>query len=89
MTGLARPLAVEPDLSNKILENESYRSNLKNPSTGIPFVDKMTMLSITWYEYQLSRLAKGKHINPEYNAWSAVFQTFGRMCVHAFTKRRM
>jgi len=88
MVGLARPLAVEPDFPNRLLNDMEARSNLKNPTTGFAAVDKMTMLSITWYEYQLARLGNGKRVNPDQNAWAAVFQTLARMGIHAFAKRR-
>jgi 2,4-dienoyl-CoA reductase-like NADH-dependent reductase (Old Yellow Enzyme family) len=88
MVGLARPLAVEPDFPNRLLNNLQIRSNLNPPTTGFALVDRMTMLSITWYEYQLARLASGKKVNPDQNAWTAVFQTLTRMGVHAFTRRR-
>jgi hypothetical protein len=54
MIGIARPLTIEPDFPNKLLYDLKTRSNLKNPTTGFAFIDKMTMLSITWYEYQES-----------------------------------
>ncbi len=88
MIGLARPLAVEPDFPAKLLNDLETRSNLKDPTTGIAYVDKMTMLSITWYEYQLAKLAAGKKANPDQNSWAAVFQTLARLGVHAFTRRR-
>jgi len=88
MIGLARPLAIEPDFPEKLLNDMETQSNLKNPTTGFIAVDRMVMLSITWYEYQLAKLAKGKKVNPNQNAWAAVFQTLARLGVHAFTKRR-
>jgi 2,4-dienoyl-CoA reductase-like NADH-dependent reductase (Old Yellow Enzyme family) len=88
MIGIARPLAIEPDFPNKLLNDLETRSNLKKPTTGFAFIDKMTMLSITWYEYQLAKLATGKKVNPSQNAWSSVFQTLARLGVHGFLRRR-
>jgi len=88
MIGLARPLAIDPDFPAKLLTDINTRSTLKNPTTGFAYVDKMTMLSITWYEYQLARLATGQTVNPNQNAWAAVFQTLTRLGVHALAKRR-
>ncbi len=88
MIGLARPLAVEPDLPNRILSDRDHRIVMKNPTTGLKAVDKMTMLDITWYEAQLARMAKGKETRPNQSAWSSVFQTLGGMGMHAFRQRR-
>lgn len=88
MIGLARPLAVEPDLPNRILAEQSYSIEMKRPTTGIKAVDKMAMLDITWYEHQLARLAKGRKAKPNLNAWSAVAQTISALGLHAFKQRR-
>jgi len=88
MIGLARPLAIEPDFPNKLLNDTNAQSTLKDPTTGFASIDKMTMLSITWYEYQLAKLANGKKVNPNQNAWSAVFQTLVRLGAHGFLRRR-
>ena len=88
MIGLARPLAVDPGFPDKLLADPQFSLHLKDPSTGFKTVDKMTMLSITWYEYQLERLSKNKRVDPNLNAWYAVFQTVARMGIHAFLKRR-
>jgi 2,4-dienoyl-CoA reductase-like NADH-dependent reductase (Old Yellow Enzyme family) len=86
--GLARPLSVYPDFPNELLKNPKHSINMPKPSTGIKFVDKMTMLDLTWYESQLARLAKGKTAKPNQNAWISVAQTLSGLGVHAFTKRR-
>ncbi|MBF0259456.1 MAG: NADH:flavin oxidoreductase/NADH oxidase family protein [Desulfamplus sp.] len=88
MIGLARPLAVEPEFPNRLMENNAYASDLKDPTTGFPSVDRMSMISILWYEFQLEKMAKGEYPDPDLNAWSVVFKTFGRVGLHAFLKRR-
>lgn len=88
MIGLARPLAVYPDLPNKLMEDNDHETTLKRPSTGIRMVDRMAMLDITWYEYQLYRIGRGKKINLNQNSWSVVAQMFWRMGSHAFSRRR-
>jgi 2,4-dienoyl-CoA reductase-like NADH-dependent reductase (Old Yellow Enzyme family) len=88
MIGVARPMAVEPDLPNKLLADAEYASSLKRPTTGIALVDKFSMLDITWYEYQLARLAKGKPVNLNQSSWGAVLKTFFSMGAQAFKRRR-
>ncbi|MBI9090380.1 MAG: NADH:flavin oxidoreductase/NADH oxidase family protein [Desulfobacterium sp.] len=89
MIGLGRPLAVEPDFPNRLIEDPAHVSTLKRPSTGIKPLDRIAMLDITWYESQLYRMGRGKKANPDLSAWKAVFQTFWRMGGHAFKQRRV
>ena len=60
MIGLARPLAVDPDMSNKLLADDNYGVELRKLTTGFPSLDFMAMLDITWYEQQLARIGAGK-----------------------------
>ncbi|KZY40352.1 MULTISPECIES: NADH:flavin oxidoreductase/NADH oxidase family protein [unclassified Oleiphilus] len=86
--GLARPLSVYPDFPNELIANPEHKIDIPKPSTGVKFIDKMTMLDITWYESQLARLSKGKQAIPDQTAWISVAQTLSGLGVHAFTKRR-
>ena len=88
MIGLARPLAVEPDMANRLLADNDYRLELKKLTTGIKAIDFMTMLDITWYEYQLALIGAGKPTRPNLSAWSSVFKTFKTLGAHAFQRRR-
>lgn len=88
LIGLARPLAIAPDVSANVLANSDYRIELKRPTTGVKMVDKMTMLDITWYEFQLARMGEGKSPKPGLSAWSAVTQILASLGMQAFKKRR-
>ena len=88
MIGLARPLAVEPDLPQKILVNPNHVSSFRRPSTCISILDYAAMLDITWYEQQLYRIGKGKKTDPQLGAWRTVWQTFWRAGATAFKQRR-
>ena len=88
MIGLARPLAVSPDVANNLLEDASYRIELQRPTTGVKAVDTMTMLDITWYEFQLARMGNGKAPKPKLSAWSAVAQIMASLGLQSFKKRR-
>lgn len=88
MIGLARPLAVEPDMSNKLINNDSYRLELKKLTTGIATLDFMAMLDITWYEHQLALIGNGKPTNPNLSTWSSALKTIFAMGRHAFQRRR-
>ena len=88
MIGMARPLAVEPDLPNKLFNSSEYVSVCNRPSTGFAMLDYAAMLDITWYESQLFRIGRGKRANPKLSAWRSVFQSFGRTGAYAFKQRR-
>ena len=44
LVGLARPLAIDPDLPNKILSGESYVSAVKPLTTGVKMLDSLALL---------------------------------------------
>lgn len=70
MVGIARPLAVDPDFSNKVLSGVAVKSDVKPRITGIKMIDDMAMMETVWYSRQMERIAKGKRakIN-EYPLW--------------------
>ncbi len=86
--GLARTTAVDAEFPNKLLNDKHYSMKLVNPTTGNKAMDHLGMLSITWYEQQLWRIAKGKEPKPNLNAWMVVFKTVASAGIHAFKKRR-
>jgi len=88
MIGVARPLAVDPDLPNKAMNDDSYRIELPKPSTGLKLLDKMFMLDLTWFESQLARMGEGKEAKHDLSAWSTVWTMTKSMGVAAFRKRR-
>ena len=88
MIGLARPLAVDPEMSNKLLADDNYGVELRKLTTGFPSLDFMAMLDITWYEQQLARIGAGKPARPNMGAWTSVLKTFGALGSHAFQRRR-
>jgi hypothetical protein len=58
--GMARSLAVEPDLPSRLLQGLGPRYQLSVRKTGIKFLDRMSFLEIAWYARQLRRIAHGQ-----------------------------
>ena len=81
MIGVARPLAIYPDLPNQAMANEAFTASVPTPTSGFKVIDKMAMLSITWFESQISRIAKGKAPKANLSAWVTVFDIMKDMGV--------
>lgn len=60
IVGLARPLAIDPNLPNKVLNGIRYCSEVKPITTGIKKIDDMAIMEISWYTDQIRRLSEGK-----------------------------
>lgn len=60
LVGLARPLAVEPDLPDRVLAGEQVTSQVRPIRTGIRAIDNMALMEVSWYTRQLGRMGKGK-----------------------------
>lgn len=63
--GLARPLAVETDLTDRLIAGHDVKYAVHPIKTGIPFVDKMAIMEIIWYAAQFKAIGEGKAPNPK------------------------
>lgn len=75
MIGIARPLAIDPNVPNQALASDQFEIDLPHLSTGIKSVDKMAVHNIYWYEFQLWRLGKGRAPKPNLSPWTSFFAT--------------
>lgn len=62
--GLARSLAMEPDLPHKLLAGQDPQHPVKPLKTGIAYVDKSGMMEVSWYTGQLKRIGRGEAPKP-------------------------
>lgn len=65
IVGLARALAIDPDMCKRILQGEQFVSQVKPRTTGIKAIDDMAMMETVWYTHQLQRMANGKSPRPD------------------------
>lgn len=86
--GIARTTAVDPDFPQKLINDPTHKQPLKVLTTGNRGVDKMAMLDITWYEFQLARMANGKKPKPNLSEWGVFFKTLFNAGIYAFRRRR-
>lgn len=69
--GLARSLAIEPDLPGRVLAGQEPRQQVRPIRTGIRMVDDMGMMEVMWYSRQLHRMGRGAEPCPrESGLWS-------------------
>ena len=68
VVGLARPLALDPDLPNKIIAGATNRAPSPKLATGIQMFDDM--LQSFWYQEQMTRMAREKE--PDLSASRAI-----------------
>ena len=73
LVGLARGLAVEPDLGRRLLAGSDPLYPVKPITTGIKMLDRTALMEIVWYARQLRRIAHGRDPKPnESGLWSFV-----------------
>ena len=72
--GIARPLAVETDLTEKLIQGQDVKYAVKPIKTGIPMVDKMAIMEIIWYAAQFKTIAEGKAPNPKLSPLKVFFK---------------
>ena len=62
--GIARSLAIEPEVPNRLLSGQQPRYQVKPIKTGIKPIDKMALMEVAWYSRQLRRMANGCEPKP-------------------------
>ena len=86
--GLARPMALDPNMPHKAIQDESYQVQSRPLTTGFKALDKMVLLNMSWYEVQLARIAKGKSPKLNLSEWYSTLIVFKHLGIFAFRKRR-
>jgi hypothetical protein len=66
--GIARSMALETDIPNKVLNGITPKYIVKPIKTGIPMIDNMGLMEVSWYSLQLKRIGRGEQPKPNENA---------------------
>ncbi|SDJ51228.1 NADH:flavin oxidoreductase/NADH oxidase family protein [Salimicrobium halophilum] len=89
MIGLARPLAVDPSIPDKLLKGELETLDLPAVKTGIPAIDKGGMMEIMWFSQQLDRIGKGQEAKPNFSPKLSLLKSLWENGTGILKKRRV
>ncbi len=64
LVGVARLLAIEPDVPHRLLGGHDPEQIIRPIKTGIRFIDASGGMEVTWYTRQLRRISDGKAPKP-------------------------
>lgn len=71
LCGIARLLAIEPEVSSRLLQGQDPTQRVRPIKTGIGLIDRMAIMEVTWYTRQLHRIGRGKVPKPrESGLWA-------------------
>ncbi|MBT1177906.1 NADH:flavin oxidoreductase/NADH oxidase family protein [Bifidobacterium callimiconis] len=91
MIGVARPLALVPDLPTRIIRDH-WEGTVDLPwvTTGLKALDKAFggILVISWFELQMNRIGRGRKPNPRIGGMRALCFAIGKHGPAALTPRR-
>lgn len=84
LVGIARPLALEPDLAGKLLSGEAEAARAIDPKVGIRLLDDM--LQLGWYQRQMARMGEGLSPDPELSHWGTIVRMLGSNLAAVFAR---
>lgn len=87
--GIARPVVLDPNFANAILDGKPPTVTVRPISTGIKMVDQMALMEVAWYSRQLKFLAKGKPTKPNENYLLAFLKIMLSTGFKTFKTRRL
>ena len=65
LIGIARPLAVETDVTDSLIAGSNVKYATQPIKTGIPPIDKLAIMEVIWYAAQFRAIGQGKAPNPK------------------------
>lgn len=90
LIGLARPLILQPDLPEKLINGQMQPIKLRHFSTGWSWLDHRvgSLIGLAYYEQQMARLANGKPIKQPRTAWPILLKAVEEQGLQALIPRR-
>jgi 2,4-dienoyl-CoA reductase-like NADH-dependent reductase (Old Yellow Enzyme family) len=72
LAGLARAMALDPELPRKLMTDPDAASRVRPLTTGIGALDRAALLEVVFYTRQLQRMARGEDPCPDENPMVAL-----------------
>jgi len=88
--GLARTLAIEPDLPARLLAGKEPLQRVRPITTGIGYIDRVAVMEVAWYTRQLHRIGRGRPPRPnESGLYAFIAGVLLPQGLHAFRSQRV
>ena len=87
--GIARALAMEPDLPNRLLAGQEALHAVRPITTGIKLIDRMALMEVAWYSRQLRRIGEGRAPKPRESGLASFAAGMLENGWHTFKTRRL
>ncbi|MDX8361651.1 NADH:flavin oxidoreductase/NADH oxidase family protein [Cytobacillus sp. IB215316] len=87
--GIARPLAVYPDLPRLIANKSLQEVVLPQKKIGVKGIDNKVPFEIIWYSQQMKRLGQGKKIKHNHPVWLSLLQAVLKNGKEAIQQQRI
>ncbi|MGH2905815.1 MAG: NADH:flavin oxidoreductase/NADH oxidase family protein [Solirubrobacterales bacterium] len=84
--GLGRPVCLEPDLPQRLIDDPATVSKLKPIRTGVRQLDPPA--DLWWNNIQLRRIGAGKKPRRNLTGWESIFQALTRDGINAVRRKR-
>lgn len=89
VVGLARSIAVEPELPKRLIDGKAPLFPIKPLITGIQRIDSSGLLEVQWYTRQIQRMGKGKAPVPNEHPLKALLVYLLASPIQLFRARRV
>lgn len=75
LVGMARPLALNPQLCRHILNGKDIENQVHPITSGFKVIDSIFPFEIIWYTHQIHRMGKNRNPNPNSSVFPAILNT--------------
>ena len=89
LVGVARSLAMEPDLPSRLLNGKDPIHHVRPITTGIKMIDRMALMEVAWYSRQLRRIGNGQKPKPKESGLKSFAVGMVENGWHTFKTRRL